>query len=88
MLPLIDTELERVDRNHAKLTQLSGNLVDAINMYHTLMREADMQLGHYGADPHQMYGHQGPPNSGMYGMQAPNMYSLPPNYHLQSSVGM
>lgn len=33
MLPLIDNELERIDRHHAKLTQLSSNLVDAINMY-------------------------------------------------------
>ncbi|XP_055308531.1 signal transducing adapter molecule 2-like [Sitodiplosis mosellana] len=43
MLPLIDNELERVDRNYAKLTKLSTQLVEAINMYHTLMRESDMQ---------------------------------------------
>lgn len=43
MLPLIDNELERVDRNHAKLTQLSTQLVEAINMYHMLMRESDIQ---------------------------------------------
>lgn len=41
MLPLIDSELECVDRNHAKLTQLSTNLVEAINMYHILMRESE-----------------------------------------------
>lgn len=87
MLPLIDAELERVDRNHAKLTQLSSNLVEAINMYHTLMRETDMQMGSY----HGMnMGHAGPyyaptgqPNSLMYGMQQagppPNMYQMPPN---------
>lgn len=83
MLPLIDSELERIDRNHAKLTQLSGNLVDAINMYHTLMRDAET-VGHYGMmpsqQPHQMYR---PPNhmptNGMYNPQA-NLYSPTSNY--------
>lgn len=87
MLPLIDTELERVDRHHAKLTQLSSNLVDAINMYHTLMRDADMQLvGNYhglpghGLPPH-MYNQAGAPTSnGMYNPVQPNMYSLPANF--------
>ena len=39
MGPLIDTELERVDRKHAQLTQLSTDLVEAFSLYHTLMRE-------------------------------------------------
>lgn len=39
MGPLIDMELEKVDRKHARLTQLSSDLVDALNLYHTLMRE-------------------------------------------------
>lgn len=43
MFPLIDNELELVDRHHAKLTQLSTSLVEAINMYHLLMRESDLQ---------------------------------------------
>lgn len=50
MLPLIDSELESVDRNHAKLTQLSTSLVESINMYHMLMREAE---SHYYGIPHQ-----------------------------------
>lgn len=37
MGPLIDTELERIDRKHAQLTQLSSDLVEALNLYHTLM---------------------------------------------------
>lgn len=41
MGPLIDTELERVDRTHAQLARLSVGLVDAFNLYHTLMREAE-----------------------------------------------
>nr|XP_023024213.1 signal transducing adapter molecule 1 [Leptinotarsa decemlineata] len=39
MGPLIDAELERVDRKHAQLTQLSADLVEALGLYHTLMRE-------------------------------------------------
>jgi len=34
MGPLIDAELERVDRRHAQLTRLSTELVDALNLYH------------------------------------------------------
>ncbi|KAF5297759.1 hypothetical protein FQR65_LT09933 [Abscondita terminalis] len=39
MGPLIDSELERVDRKHAQLTKLSTDLVDALSLYHMLMRE-------------------------------------------------
>ncbi|XP_046813245.1 signal transducing adapter molecule 1 isoform X2 [Vespa crabro] len=39
MGPLIDAALEKVDKRHAQLTQLSSDLVEALNMYHTLMRE-------------------------------------------------
>ena len=45
MGPLIDNELERVDRKHAQLTQLSADLVEALNLYHTLMREPGPQAG-------------------------------------------
>ncbi|XP_044739715.1 signal transducing adapter molecule 2 isoform X2 [Chrysoperla carnea] len=44
MAPLIDSELERVDRKHAQLTQLSSDLVDALNLYHQLMREPPLQV--------------------------------------------
>lgn len=43
MGPLIDSELERVDRKHAQLTQLSSDLVEALSLYHTLMREPQNQ---------------------------------------------
>ena len=55
MGPLIDAELEAVDRRHAQLTRLSTELVDALNLYHQLMHE-NIQGG---------YGHmQLPPNAG------------------------
>lgn len=56
MLPLIDSELERNDGIHAKLTQLSTNLVEAINMYHLLMRESDLKSENYGQIPTFIYG--------------------------------
>lgn len=39
MGPLVDAALERADRRHARLTQLSADLVDALNLYHELMRD-------------------------------------------------
>lgn len=90
MGPLIDTELEKVDRKHAQLTQLSSNLVDALNLYHSLMREPyqhAMQDTQYGMSMpvhnlprHQpiMYntGHNGP-----YSLPAGMMHNdhYPPN---------
>lgn len=83
MGPLIDAELERVDRKHAQLTQLSSDLVDAINLYHTLMREPDRS----NIPPHNMMGGMifpgynnvltsqnlyNPALQGVYGM--PNIY--------------
>lgn len=88
MQPLIDSELERVDRHHAKLTQLSSNLVDAINMYHMLMRESDMQLTGYSMSqmPSQMYRQPGPSMSN--GMYHPNMYAaVPSNYAMPTQIG-
>lgn len=35
---LVDAALERADTRHARLTQLSAELVDALNLYHELMR--------------------------------------------------
>lgn len=54
MGPLIDTELEKVDRKHAKLTQLSSNLVDALNLYHSLMREPFHTLPSASKAPYMM----------------------------------
>lgn len=72
MGPLIDAELERVDRKHAQLTMLSSNLVEAINLYHTLMR--DDRMSGFGSpfQRPQQFGQQPPTNYPMYPM--PNMY--------------
>lgn len=65
MGPLIDTELERVDRTHAQLARLSVGLVDAFNLYHTLMRESEKA-------PHYMGG------GGFGNAQVDLTFNLPP----------
>jgi len=63
MGPLIDQELEKVDRKHAQLTQLSSDLVEALNLYHTLMREPAAPQS-YHAMPKQMnYNYSLPPTA-------------------------
>lgn len=37
MAPLLDAELERVDRQHTRLEQLSRKLFDAVKLYHETM---------------------------------------------------
>lgn len=85
MGPLIDSELERVDRKHAQLTQLSSDLIDTINLYHSLMRETERappSMGMYAGFPpgQPMYGGMGyPPNNNnnlAYRMPPSNM--IPP----------
>jgi hypothetical protein len=62
MGPLIDQELEKVDRKHAQLTQLSSDLVEALNLYHTLMREPAAPQSY--AMPKQMnYSYSLPPSA-------------------------
>merc|ERR1711976_1089924 len=64
MGPMIDAELESVDRRHAQLARLSTELVDALNLYHQLMHE-NMSAAAYGMPPQ-------PPSMG-YG----NPYMVP-----------
>ncbi|CAG7828520.1 unnamed protein product [Allacma fusca] len=47
MGPLIDQELEKIDRRHVQLTKLGSELVDALNMYHNLMRGQPLMTGPY-----------------------------------------
>lgn len=61
MGPLIDQELERVDRKHAQLTQLSSDLVEALNLYHTLMREPGAPQPYHTLPKQVNYGYPPPP---------------------------
>nr|CAD7396606.1 unnamed protein product [Timema cristinae] len=92
MGPLIDQELERVDRKHAQLTQLSSDLVEALNLYHTLMREpANLQSYHHHTMPKQApYSYQQQTSAThphMYnGVQFPGQpYSAPPGQYVMPS---
>lgn len=87
MGPLIDQELERVDRKHAQLTQLSSDLVEALNLYHTLMREPAAPQPYHTLPKQVNYGYPPPPAAHLYnGIQAGSTfgvshhYSLPPGH--------
>lgn len=61
MGPLIDAELEKVDRKHAQLTTLSSGLVEALNLYHGLMREPKPPQAHWYPPPPEFMYAPGPP---------------------------
>lgn len=88
MAPLIDQELEAIDRDHADLTALNQRLIDAFQMYHDLMKEAPV----YGYQLKGMVPGQGPftgqgpvPIPGGY--QLPNMAGMPPQQMAQYNAG-
>lgn len=76
MGPLIDNELEGVDRRLAQLTRLSTELVDSLNLYHQLMRDM----------PAQAY--QMPAAAAPYGMGLPGMQPPPPLQQQQQAAYM
>ncbi|KAB0804255.1 hypothetical protein PPYR_01225 [Photinus pyralis] len=97
MGPLIDAELETVDRKHAQLTKLSSDLVEALSLYHMLMREPQMppvNKMHYdyqptGAHPSVIYNGAMPINRGPPQYMPP--YAMPPNaqpIHMPPPPGM
>lgn len=92
MGPLIDAELERVDRKHAQLTQLSSSLVDALNLYHTLMREpyhAPPKPTAFSPPPHHpMYNGLGPGPGPTYSIQPEFMMQPPPAPYVMTSMTM
>ncbi|KAL3889024.1 hypothetical protein ACJMK2_001382 [Sinanodonta woodiana] len=46
MGPLIDAELEKIDRKHASLCELNQKVMDALQMYHNLMKETPLPYGY------------------------------------------
>ena len=82
MGPLIDNELEGVDRRLAQLTRLSTELVDSLNLYHQLMRDMPAQT-------YPMPSAAAPYGMGLPGMQPPPpplqqqqaAYAQPPSYN-------
>lgn len=83
MAPTIDAELEQIDRKHAQLARISTDLVDALGLYHQLMRDMPPTVGGYylpknpvGA-PGQMAGYAHSPTPGMPPQQ---LYGAPGQY--------
>ncbi|CAB3230295.1 unnamed protein product [Arctia plantaginis] len=68
---LVDAALERADRRHARLTQLSAELVDALNLYHSLMRDPLKP-------PYASLGGPPPPPPGPPGHFAPHAFAPQP----------
>lgn len=58
MAPLIDQELEHVDKKHAALTAVNVQLNSALNLYHSLMKEsfAMMNTPYFGGVPQSYAG--------------------------------
>ncbi|GAB6019192.1 hypothetical protein CHUAL_000811 [Chamberlinius hualienensis] len=79
MAPLIDQEVEKIDRKHAALSKLSQELMESLDMYHTLMREY----------PHPRYAYASPkmipPYS--YGPVDPAASVHPENYSNMPPMG-
>ena len=87
---MIDTELEQVDRRLAQLTRLSTELVDALNLYHQLMR--DLPAGAVpapvpGGYPGQV-GQYAPPPQAVYGSFVHGMYQSQDQHPQQQHPGM
>lgn len=83
MGPLIDQELEVVDKTHASLSAVNSQLVEALNIYCALMKEDST----YSTLPQQSpYAMQQPPTSfqGPTGLNPPHLAYAQPPPQLQS----
>lgn len=89
MGPLIDSELERVDRKHAQLTQLSSDLIDTINLYHSLMQSDNVTgiSGMYGNFPGAPQQQMFRPAGAMFSSQNPYS-SMPPGMNMNMNMNM
>ncbi|XP_070534681.1 LOW QUALITY PROTEIN: signal transducing adapter molecule 1-like [Ptychodera flava] len=63
MGPLIDTELEKIDRKHADLSGLSEKLRQALEMYHNLMKDAPYYAYSYNKVQQQQFAQQPVPQN-------------------------
>lgn len=79
MAPTIDAELEQIDRKHAQLARISTDLVDALGLYHQLMRDMPPSMGGYYSMPKNPVGPPGQmpvySQSPTPGMPPPQMYA-------------
>lgn len=81
MAPLIDQELEGIDRDVADYSALNHKLLDAFSMYHELMKEAPVYGYSLQTNPMQsMFPNQGMAASGPPMGQYPGPQQLPQQY--------
>ena len=66
MSQLIDAKLERVDKKHAALSSVNQQLMDALNTYHSLMKES-LQMPYQSGPPHMPSQFPVPPQYQQYG---------------------
>ncbi|KAL5013963.1 hypothetical protein ScPMuIL_008233 [Solemya velum] len=82
MGPLIDTELEKIDKKHAGIIEQNNRVMEALQMYHNLMKE--IPYSYKGAPPSMTYM---PPNLSMPGpMPNQQMYNNQVSYLPQGSL--
>ncbi|GFS06908.1 signal transducing adapter molecule 2 [Elysia marginata] len=67
MGPLIDTELEKIDKKHATLVELNKKVMDALQMYHNLMKETPA-YGYAASGLKAGMAQQQQPGPGMYAL--------------------
>lgn len=84
MGPLIDHELEKVDRKHVQLEELNKNLREAMDLYHRLMEEGRIRAAQAKTTAAQMYQQQQQPGQmppqGYYQVH-PGSQGQPPMQH-------
>jgi hypothetical protein len=86
MGPLIDHELEKVDRKHVQLEELNKNLREAMDLYHRLMEEGRIRAAQAKTNAaqlaNQMYQQPQIPPQSYYqvhpGLQPPQQQQQPP----------
>ncbi|XP_063879998.1 signal transducing adapter molecule 1-like isoform X1 [Scylla paramamosain] len=82
MAPTIDAELEQIDRKHAQLARISTDLVDALGLYHQLMRDMPSTMSSYYPIPKNPVG--APGQMPAYGLSpTPGM----PPHHIYGTPG-
>jgi hypothetical protein len=90
MGPLIDHELEKVDRKHVQLEDLNKNLREAMDLYHRLMEEGRIRSAQAKTTAvqlaNQMYQQQPQMPPQQYYQGHPGLQSQPPQQQQQSMM--
>ncbi|XP_062566054.1 signal transducing adapter molecule 2-like [Saccostrea cucullata] len=88
MGPLIDTELEKIDKKHASLCELNSKVVEAMQLYHNLMKETPAPYGYKTQHPAAPMNYNFPSQSVYNGQPQfqPGPGQMPPSTLPQGSI--